>query len=431
MMITKTLASLALSLALLPLAPQRAQAQRIHVNDPGRIRSVQLIVDGDPMLPPILRKGSRKQIELNFDEMSHDYHRLLYRISHCSYDWRTPDENNGESLFESDYLGGLNGQPLDDYDISFNTTQLYTHYRLRFPSREISLRLSGNYCLEVFDEDDYGSPDAQPLLKAEFCITEQAMSVAAQVSSNTDVDFNATNQQLTYSIAYGSLPVADPLRELHTVVKQNRRDDNAVRDLRPNIIKQTGVEFTHRRELIFEAGNEFHKFETIDMHHPNLNVDFMRFYAPYYHFMLLPNRPQRNYSYDQDKNGLFLLRNAEYDDEELTSEYAWVHFTLTTGEALEGGDPFVCGLWTNGDWDPLCRMTWNEESGQYEAAVFLKQGYYNYQYRQPGSDGLTGTTARTDGNFYETENEYSIFVYYRKPNDRYDRLACYYAVTYK
>ncbi len=404
-----------------------AHAQQNHIYAPERIRSLQLTADGDPLTPPVIKLGSHKQLQLSFDETGHEYHRLVYHIYHCDYRWRT----DGESLFESDYLAGLNGQPLDDYDTSFNTTQLYTHYTFSFPNKDLRLLLSGNYRIEVYDEDEYNhSSEPAPLLSAEFCLVEEGMSVAVQVSSNTDVDFNTSHQQLTYSVGYGQLSVVDPLRELHTVVRQNRRQDNAVVDLAPNIRKANGVEFTHRKELIFEAGNEFHKFETIDMHRANLNIDHLRWYDPYYHFTVYPDRPQRNYVYDEDANGAFILRNAEYDDEETTSEYAFVHFTLRAEEQLPGGDPYVCGQWTNGTWDPQCRMQWDEAAKEYRAAVLLKQGYYNYQYRQMGDDGR-GSTALTDGNFYETENEYSVLVYYRKQGGRYDRLVAHTSVTTK
>ncbi len=401
-----------------------ASGQQNLVYAPERIRSLQLIYDGDPLLPPVMTLGKHKQFELSFDEMGHHYNRLVYHIRHCDYRW----QKDSESLFESDYLEGLNGQLLEDYDTSFNTTQLYTHYSFTFPSRDLALRLSGNYCIEVYDEDEYNhATTPQPLLSAEFCVAETTMSVAVQVSSNTDIDFNSTHQQLTYSVSYGSVQVVDPLREIHTVVRQNRRQDNAVVDLEPNIRKATGMEFTHRKELIFDAGNEFHKFETIDMHRANLNIDNLRWYEPFYHFTVYPDRQQRNYVYDEDANGSFILRNAEYDDEETTSEYAFVHFTLQAEEPLPN-DVYVCGLWTNGTWDPECQMQWDNEAGEYRAALFLKQGYYNYQYRQLSADG-TGSTAQTDGNFHETENEYSISVYYRKQGDRYDRLVGYTTVN--
>ena len=63
-------------------------------------------------------------------------------------------------------------------------------------------------------------------------------------------------------------------------------------------------------------------------------------------------------------------------------------------------------------------MKWDEETHRYEAAVYLKQGYYNYMYLQKGGGS-------PDGNFFETENEYIILVYYRPQGGRYDKLVGY------
>ncbi len=383
-----------------------AQQNQVFSNE---FRSLQLSVDGDPLLPPVLDMTKHQHLNIEFDEMSHDYHRLIYRIEHCNADW-TPTEG----LFESDYLAGFNDQPIEDYENSFNTTQLYTHYRLTLPNSETSMLLSGNYRVTIFDDEDMESP----LLKAEFCVVEPSMSILATLSGNTDIDFNQRHQQLSYSISYGSNRVVDPRRELHTVVMQNRRQDNRVVNLPPNIQNDRGVEYTHCRQLIFPAGNEFHKFEILDVEKPGLNVDNIRWYEPYHHATLYTDRPARNYVYDEDQNGAFVMRTDNDLEEDATeSEYLWVHFTLQVPRPLPS-PLYVWGQWANGPFDPACCMQWNEEAHQYEAAIYLKQGYYNYMY-------ICENGMSPDDNFYETENEYIILVYHRPQGGRYDRLVGY------
>ena len=383
-----------------------AQQNQVFSNE---IRSLQLSIDGDPLLPPVLDMKKHQHLNIEFDEMSHDYHRLIYRIEHCNADW-TPTEG----LFESDYLAGFNDQPIEDYENSFNTTQLYTHYRLTLPNSDTRMLLSGNYRVTIFDDEDMESP----LLKAEFCMVESSMSILATLSGNTDIDFNQRHQQLSYSISYGNNRVVDPRRELHTVVMQNRRQDNRVVNLPPNIQNDRGVEYTHCRQLIFPAGNEFHKFEILDVEKPGLNVDNIRWYEPYHHATLYVDRPARNYVYDEDQNGAFVMRTDNDLEEDATeSEYLWVHFTLQMPRPLPS-PLYVWGQWSNGPFDQACSMQWNEEAHQYEAAIYLKQGYYNYMYIC--EDGMS-----PDGNFYETENEYIILVYHRPQGGRYDRLVGY------
>ncbi|MBQ8050775.1 MAG: DUF5103 domain-containing protein [Bacteroidaceae bacterium] len=384
-------------------ASAQAQEQRTFSQD---IRSLQLLVNDNPLRAPILERGEHVAIE--FDELSHDYHRYVYHIQHCNADW-----TETEGLFESDFLAGFNDQPIEDYENSFNTTQLYTHYRLVLPNEETGLRLSGNYRVQIFEDDDR----EEPLLQAEFCIADPSMSIMAELSGNTDIDFNQSHQQLSYTISYGPHRVIDPMRELHTVVMQNRRQDTKVVGLRPNIQKSNGVEFTHRRELIFPAGNEFHKFEILDVQKPGMNVDYMRWYEPYYHATLYADTPARNYVYDEDQNGAFVMRNNDDEgDDVTTSEYLWVHFSLRTPRL--NGPLYLYGQWANGFPDERCLMTYDDEAKAYRASVYLKQGYYNYMYL-----GENGTTP--DGNFYETENEYIILVYYRPQGGRYDQLVGY------
>lgn len=384
-----------------------AQVQRIFDSS---VRTLTLVVDDDPTLPPILSLAKRQGVEISWDQMSHDFHRYRYHIEHCNWDW-TPSEG----LFESDYLAGLNDQLVEDCEKSFNTTQIYTHYSLSLPNRETRFLLSGNYRVQVFDEND----EENPVLEAQFCVYENTAGIRSEISSNTDIDFNGQHQQVSLAIDYGTLDVIDPSQDLHTVVMQNRRHDNCVSDLAPNIRSGKGIEFTHNKNLIFKAGSEFHHFEILDVHRTSTGVDRMDWIDPFYHASLFPDQPASNYSYTEDQNGVYVLRSADDTDDAFTAEYVVVHFTLQTPR-LPGGDVYVCGQWTGQTLSPDCKMEYDEDNFEYHASILLKQGYYSYQYVQED-----GSTARTMGDFYETENEYSIFVYFRGQGARYDRLAGY------
>lgn len=67
-------------------------------------------------------------------------------------------------------------------------------------------------------------------------------------------------------------------------------------------------------------------------------------------------------------------------------------------------------------------MKYNAARQRYEGQLLLKQGYYSYQYLMDTGNGR-GTTNPVEGNYYQTENEYSILVYYRQAGARYDRLV--------
>lgn len=399
---------LLLILCLLASLPVAAQEQRVYDET---VRTLQVCADGNPTLSPWLALGKHQHVQVSWDQMSHDYQRYIYYVYHCDADWQVSD-----GIFESDWLAGTNGQPVEDYEKSFNTTQIYTHYRVTLPNKDMGMLLSGNYCVRVFRDGD--DPDeASPVLEARFCVYENSVSISQQVSGNTDIDFNDSHQQLTLRVGFGALRVVDPLQEFRVQVLQNRRWDSMVSGLKPNERNASGMAFTHNRQLIFPAGNEFHRFEIKDVQRAAAGVDRMEWYEPYYHATLLADRPARNYSYVEDQDGVRVVLSPEEGSESTTAEYVVTHFLLTTPR-LPGDDVYVCGLWTGEAYAPDCRMDYDEQAGQYHAAILLKQGYYSYQYRQ-----ADGSTARTEGDFHETENEYTTLVYYREQGARYDRLV--------
>lgn len=374
------------------------------------IKTLTLTVDDDPTLPPYLAFGGRQYIDIEWDEMSHDYKRYRYHIDHCDWDWNVTDD-----IFESDFLEGLNDQLIEDFEKSFNTTQIYTHYRLRVPSKEIRLRLSGNYRVLIYEEDEKD----EPVLEARFCIYEREAGIMAQISSNTDIDFNDRHQQMTLSIGYGVLSIFDPERDLKVIVMQNRRWDSRVEGLVPNIRQANGIEFTHNRNLIFPAGNEYHRFEILDVHRTATGVDRIDWFEPYYHASLFPAVIDHAYSYSEDQNGVYVVRSSDNYDDWTTAEYVVVHFFLETPR-LQGGDVYVSGWWSGQTFNPDCKMEYDDAHQYYHAAILLKQGYYSYEFVQ--KDGLM---QRTMGSFFETENEYEVLVYYRQQGSRYDRLVGY------
>ncbi|MGN0233578.1 MAG: DUF5103 domain-containing protein [Bacteroidaceae bacterium] len=395
---------------ILVVFPSKVVAQEQRVFDE-TVRTLQVCADGNPTLPPWLDRNKRQHVEVSWDQMSHEYQRYVYYVYHCDADWQVSD-----GIFESDWLAGSNGQPVEDYEKSFNTTQIYTHYSLTIPNKDVGVLLSGNYMVRVYRDDDTPEED-EPVLEARFCVYENSVSISQQVSSNTDIDFNDRHQQLTLHVGYGSLRVIDPLSEFRVMVLQNRRWDSIVTGLKPNERNAAGMDFTHNKQLIFPAGNEFHRFEILDVQRAAAGVDRMEWYDPFYHATLFSDRPARNYSFVEDQNGVRVVRSPEDGNESTTAEYVVVHFLLGTPR-LSGGDIYVCGLWTGQSYNPECRMEYDEQSGQYHAAVMLKQGYYSYQYRQED-----GSTRLTEGDFFETENEYTTMVYYRAQGARYDRLV--------
>lgn len=374
------------------------------------IRTLRVTLDDDPLLPPVLRLGKSSHLNISWDEMSHGYHHYTYRVQHCSRDWQPTAD-----LFESDFLYGNNDLPVEDYETSFNTTQIYTHYSLQFPNRDMAPLLSGNYRMLIYED---GRDETDPSMELRFRVVEQEMILSMQVTSNTDIDFNDFHQQVSLNLNYGTLPVIDPYSQIHAVVIQNQRPSRTVAGITPDINKASGLEWKHCEDYIFPAGNEYHKFEILNVNHSGMNVDHMRWFEPYYHATLWQDNVPLNYLSEKEHNGIFIPRTEDREGDDTQAEYVIVHFSLCS--PLLDEDVYVSGQWSNGEMSPDCLMHYDEEAECYEAAVLLKQGYYEYQYITQGGD-----TKLTMGDFWQTDNEYQAFIYYREIGGRYDRIVAY------
>lgn len=404
----------------IPLSPMHAQHNEVLSPE---IASLQVMADEEWTNMPIIELSGDKTINISFDELSHTYHRYCYKIEHCEADWTTSTE-----LFESDYISGFaSGNTIDDYAQSVGTNQLYTHYNLRFPNEKCKLRMSGNYRVTVYDEDE----DNRTILKTCFMVVEPKMDINMYVSSNTDIDINSSHQQVNLSLHFGNINVTNPNTQIKTVVMQNERWDNAVINCQPQYVKKDGMEWTHCRDLIFPAGNEYRKFETLDVTHTTMGLENVGWDGSQYQAWVWTDAPRPNYVYDQDANGAFLIRNSDNVNNNTESDYVIVHFRLKTSSTAfenrndsQSKEIYLNGKWTNNNFNSQYKMIWNEEEELYEVAVKLKQGYYNYQYLIKEPDG-TFRPVPSEGCFSQTENKYQVLVYYRGQGERTDRLVGY------
>lgn len=381
------------------------------------IASLQVVANDNWQSPlPIITldgiNGDEK-VNISFDELSHLYHRYSYIIEHCEADWSPSQE-----LIESDYMEGFaSGNTIDEYEQSVNTNTQYTHYSLTIPNDRCRPKMSGNYTVTIIDEED----NAQ-ILKACFLVTEQTMKSEMTQTSNTDIDINKSHQQIGMKLNFGSNRVTSPNTQIKTVVLQNGRWDNAVKNVPPQYVKTDGLVWDHNRKLIFPGGNEYRKFETLDPTHPTMGIERVNWDGNTYHAWTFTDEPRPNYLYDEDADGVFCIRNSDNVENDTESEYILTHFTLKTSR--QPGEVFINGSMTQDRFDNKFRMTWNENDGLYEAVVPLKQGYYNYQYLTRNVDGSI-TALPSEGSFYQTENSYQLLVYFRGQGERTDRLVNY------
>lgn len=385
------------------------------------IKSLQVITNNDFEALPIIQLGSEDQIAISFDELSHNYRRFTCHLEPCNPDW-TPNEE----LFESEWLKGINDITIDDYENSINTHTLYTHYSFTFPNEQMSICMSGNYRLHVIDEEELC--DA---LVVELRVLEPQMSLSLYVDSNTDIDTNNSHQQVSMRITYNGINITRPEQQIQTFVMQNGREDNMKVNVQPTGKTSQGLTWEHCQPLIFEAGNEYHKFELLDPTHPTMGLSDVHWEesTKTWHAAPFPCEPSRNYTYDEDVNGAFLLRNSDNYEAERTSEYVYVHYLLQPAPKYDYAHVKVNGRWTV-EAPENYRMTYDKEKKAYELTLLQKLGYYNYQLIMTDMDGTTHPLPE-EGSFYQTENKYQALVYYKGITDRNWRLVGFNETTFK
>lgn len=378
------------------------------------VRSLTSVVNGDWLNRPVMELGSGDKLRIGFDELSHDYHRFVYRLERCEVDWSPSDD-----LFESDWLEGFNDNPIDDYQNSINTTVMYTHYTLTIPNDRCRLKLSGNYRLTVMDEDQ----DNERVLDVEFYVVEPLMGIGLNVTTNTDVDHNLNHQQLAMTLQYNGLRVMNVDEEIRTLVMQNWREDNARYNIRPNFTSAQGLTWDHNKSFIFDAGNEFHKFEMLDVSHTTMGLDRMEWNGTNYEAWPFTATVRKNYLTDVAAKGAFIIRNSENREIDYTCDYVWVNYTL---KAPYQGDIYISGHWTTDSDREHYRMTYNPATGTYEARIMQKQGYYSYQLVS-----ADGNIPPSEGSFFQTQNQYQALVYYKGTGARTWRLVGYRALDFR
>ncbi len=399
--------ALAILLFLLPMT--LSAEDRIYDS---QIKSLQTVVNQDWLSPTIMRLYGNDHLHVSFDELSHDYHRYIYRLEHCEADW-----SSSEELFDTDWLEGFNDNVIENFEHSINTTVAYTHYQLTIPNDRCRLKMSGNYRLHVIDEDQ-----GNEILTVEFMITEQAMNLSMAISTNTDIDTNLSHQQVSFGLKYGSLSVTDPQEQLQTVVMQNNREDNWRWNVRPSAVSQNGLEWKHRKELIFDGGNEYRKFEVLDPSHPTMGIDCISWDGEYFQAFPFISEPRPNYLYDEDADGSFYIRNSDNRENDITSDYVWVNYRLKSPYMTEGCI-VIDGRWTTEDPETYV-MEYDDASKLYTTSILQKLGYYSYQYLWVTDDGMTHPLS-SEGNFYQTENRYQVLVYYKGVGERTWRLVAF------
>ncbi|MFC4096348.1 type IX secretion system plug protein [Euzebyella saccharophila] len=383
-----------------------AQVQE-EINPPPHIKTV---IFGGPTEDqfPVVELG--ETIQLEFDDLTASESDYYYKIIHCDYDW-TPSQ-----LLKSQYLNGVDNQRIIDYENSYSTLQPYSNYRLIIPNENVSLKVSGNYVLEIYD-DNY-----ELQFSRKFVVYTDAVQVGATVKRSRDFNFLMEKQVVQFTINAGSFKLVNPKKEVKVAIIQNYQWNTALYNIKPQYTIGNELVYKYDQETSFFAGNEYLNFDTSDLRAPSSQIGKIEIGDLYHHYLFADGfRSMDAYTYFPDINGDFVVRTLQGEDHSREAEYSMVHFSLPYDPLLNLDTVYIYGKFNNYALTDENKLTYNEDNGMMEGTIKLKQGFYNYKYVVQKED-TTIDNSLVGGNFHFTENNYLILVYYRNFGDLYDSI---------
>lgn len=406
-----------ISVILLFLFYSLAGAQALQeIIPPYNIKTVSFMDNGQNVIP-VFKLG--EAFELNFDDLFGNEANYYYEIIHCDYHWVPSD------IPKQEYLKGLDNQRIIDYSNSFNCLQLYSHYQLSIPNQFTQLALSGNYMIKILNDD------REVVFSRKFIIYEDIANVRLQIKRGRNLSTIESKQNLDFSITSQSLTFQNPLQNVKVLLLQNRQFNTEIKNIPPQYTIGNELIYKYDTETQFWAGNEFRFFDNKEIRAASNNVAKISSNGGIYNNYLFIDEARTNYPYSftQDANGNFVVRNLNGTNQKIEADYAWVYFSVSAPSFRLDKDIYINGMFNNFALTPEYKMEYNEKKKIYEKAIIIKQGFTNYQYVVTDAKGKIDQENSIDGNFFQTENEYEIIVYYRENTQRYDRVVGFVSLT--
>jgi hypothetical protein len=371
---------------------------------------------------PAIALNSPERLLLQFDDFDFDSQDYMYTINHCNADWSISD------LHSSLFIEGFPENYIQEYEFSFNTKLSYVHYDLILPNNDFQFNCSGNYVITVYDVNE---PDV-PMLTKRFMVYDEQLLVGAKVKQATLARGRYTNHEVDVIVNFTNLDYVNPVQDVYLAIYQGHRWDNVIAGLPPSFVEQKRLVYDYEEETSFDGGNEYRFFDTKSTRFYTERVQkIIKDTADI--VLLYPDIPWAGqaYSFYPDIEGYYVPNIMERDDARTEANYVWVNFCLQQNPFIDKGDVYVYGALTDWNLQEQAKLKYDESLGCYETSLFLKQGYYNYTYLFVPEETNVPSQVHVDGSFFQTSQDYYVFVYLYDYDFGYDRLLGMRKVTTK
>jgi len=382
------------------------------------IKTIKFSRAGDPLSFPIIALNSSDQLELNFDDIQGGSKTYYYTMTLCNADW-TPAQ-----LSYFDYVKGYSQVRISTYRNSSIALTRYTHYQATLPDRNCQPIKSGNYILKVFLNGD----TSKMAFTRRFLVADTKLNMGVQVTQPFNQQYFQTHHRFQVQVETKNVDIRYPQQQLKLMVLQNYRWDNLLMLSTPTFTRQDMLQYSNENEMIMPAGKEFRWLNLRSFRllgdritkQQNTDSSFSLFVKED-----LPRMPKQYFFY-KDYNGMFISETIENINPYWNADYANIHFTYRPpgNTAFKSADLVVFGELTNYGKDTAATMKFDATKGVYETDLYLKQGYYDYQYalKEKKAGKWTFNSSATEQDSWETENVYLVLLYFRPLGGRYDEL---------
>ena len=375
------------------------------------IKTVQININGssvENVINPPVTKVNQKRLILSFDDLRDDADYYYVYFIHCNADWTE------SGLRPNMYVNSYNEFEIANFEFSAEAKNKYVNYSFEIPA----FKSSGNYLAVVYRDRD----KKDLILSRRFYVYEESAAVGIAVQRSADPGKRMNNQRVEVTLNYSGLQAIDPKMQFKVTVRQNQRDDLTTENLPPTFIDQNSQMIRYQNlgnENEFPGTNEFRNFNLGTVTFTGRSVQNISIGQGQVTAELRTDRPLGSgYLQSLDINGQFYIQDQEGRAGQVTGEYVKTLFSLDYPKTSD--NIYVVGAFNDWRKDESSKMRFNSRTEIYETEIMLKQGWYNYAYITDGTNPF-----EIDGSFFDTENLYEVFVYYRPMGGRGDLLVAY------